>query len=131
MMMMIFIVSQIETLANEEKQFAYDGHKTRFKLVLNFYWHHVTKIRNLAANAPNDLLFVPYEAYYNVVLGNYNLKGLAYLGFVKNWSKVEKGPKNANFQKFLPGLRIFQLELEPWPKVKTTNYTSIYSSMCV
>ena len=62
----------------------------------------------MAANAPNDLLFVPYEAYYNVVLGNHNLNGLAYLGFVKNWIKVEKRakkrPKMALFQAKVPDL---------------------------
>ena len=57
---------------------------TRFKLVVICLGHHVTKIHNLPANAPNDLLFVPYEAYYNVVLGKHNLKGQVYLIFVKN-----------------------------------------------
>ena len=47
----------------------------------------------MAANAPNDLLFVPYEAYYNVVLGNHNLKGLAYLTSVKNGFKIGKRVK--------------------------------------
>ena len=47
----------------------------------------------MAENAPNDLLFVPYEAYYNVVLGNYNIKGLAYLTSVKNGFKIEKKVK--------------------------------------
>ena len=79
---------------------------TRFEVVVSFYWHHVTKIHNLAANAPNDLLFVPYEAYYNVVLGNHNLKGLAYLTSVKNGFKigkrVKKGPKKALFQTKVP-----------------------------
>ena len=79
---------------------------TRFKVVVSFYWHHVTKIHNLAENAPNDLLFVPYEAYYNVVLGNHNLNGLAYLTSVKNGFKIEKrvkkGPKKALFQTKVP-----------------------------
>ena len=47
------------------------------------YGHHVTKVHDLATNAPIDLLFVPYEAYYNVVLGKQNLKCQVYLVFVK------------------------------------------------
>ena len=47
------------------------------------YGHHVTKIHGSATNAPNDLLFVPYEAYYHVVLGKQNLKCQVYLVFVK------------------------------------------------
>ena len=47
----------------------------------------------MAENAPNDLLFVPYEAYYNVVLGNHNIKGLAYLTSVKNGFKIGKRVK--------------------------------------
>ena len=59
-------------------------YKTRFKLVVISLGHRVTKIHNLTANASNDLLFVAYEAYYNVVLRNHNLKGQVYLVFVKN-----------------------------------------------
>ena len=46
------------------------------------YGHHVTKVHDSATNAPIDLLFVPHEAYYNVVLGNQNLKCQVYLAFV-------------------------------------------------
>ena len=49
-----------------------------------------------------------YEAYYDVVLGNHNLRGLAYLGFVKNLIKVEKRakkqPKMALFRAKVPDL---------------------------
>ena len=47
------------------------------------YGHHVTKVHDSATNAPIDLFFVPYEAYYNVVLGKQNLKCQVYLVFVK------------------------------------------------
>ena len=44
---------------------------------------------------------------------------------------VKKGPKNANFQKFLPGVRIFQFELEPWAKVKTTQIIPLFIGLCL
>ena len=63
------------------------------------YWHHVTKIHNLAANAPNNLLFVPYEAYYNVVLGNHNGPSISSFSenLVQIWKKGRKTAKSGPF----------------------------------
>ena len=44
-------------------------------------------IDDSATNAPIDFLFVPYEAYYNVVLGEQNLKCQVYLVFVKKMNQ--------------------------------------------
>ena len=54
---------------------------------------------------------MPYETYYNVVSGNHNIKGLAYLTSVKNGFKigkrVKKGPKKGPFSDKSSRLAIF------------------------
>ena len=48
-----------------------------------------------SANASNYLLFVAYEAHYNVVLENHKLIGPACLNSVKNRIETEKWVKKA------------------------------------